>query len=67
MSAEKEMIMASKEAITKRNEGDMVELTEDGTPGAKWTGAMDEYTMSELKCWLLCLSVKALNSWNKSR
>ena len=61
------MIMACNEAITSRNEGDMVELTEDKIPGAKLTGAMDGYTMPELKWWLLCRGVKAPNSWNKKQ
>ena len=59
--------MACNKAITSRNEGDMVELTEDDIPGAKLTGAMDGYTMSELKWWLLCRGVKAPNSWNKKQ
>ena len=41
--------MASNEVLTSRNEGDMVELIEDDIPGAKLTGAVDRYTMSELK------------------
>ena len=40
--------MASNEAIMSRNEGDIVELTEDNIPGAKLTGVMDGYTLSEL-------------------
>ena len=67
MSAEKEMTMASNEAIMSRNEGDMVELTENDIPGAKLTGVMDGYTMSKLKWWLLRRSVKAPNSWNKKQ
>ena len=56
--------MASNKVITSRNEGDTVELTEDDihVPGAKLTGVMDGYTISELKWWLLCGGVKALNS-----
>ena len=50
--------MASNEAIMSRNEGDIVELTDDNIPGAKLTGAMDGYTLSELKWWFLCRSVK---------
>ena len=45
--------MASNEAIMSRNEGDIIELTEDNIPGAKLTGVMDGYTLSELKWWLL--------------
>ena len=67
MSAEKETIMVSNKALTSRNEGDMVELTEDNIPGARLTGAMDGYTMSELKWWFLCCGVKAPNSWNKKK
>ena len=52
MSAEKERIMPSNKAIMSRNEGDTVELTEDDIPGAQLTGAMDGYTMSELKWWI---------------
>ena len=59
--------MASNEAITSRNEGDMVELTEDNITGAKLTGAMDGYTMSKLKWWLLYRDVKAPISWNKKQ
>ena len=62
-----EAIMASSEAITSRNEGDMVELTEHDIPGARLTGAMDGYTMSELKWWLLCRGMKAPNSWSKKQ
>ena len=57
-------IMASNEAITSSNQGEMVELTEHDIPGARLTGAKDGYTMSELKWWLLCRGVKAPNSWN---
>ena len=59
--------MASNEAITSGNDGDMIELIEDDIPGAKLTGAVDGYTMSELKWWLLCRGVKAPNSWNKKQ
>ena len=59
--------MASNEAITSGNDGDMIELIEDDIPGAKLTGAVDRYTMSELKWWLLCRGVKAPNSWNKKQ
>ena len=59
--------MASNEAIMSRNEGDMVELTEDEIPGAKLTGAMNGYTMYKLKWWVLCHGVKAPNSWNKKQ
>ena len=45
--------MASNEAITSRNQGDKIELIEDDIPGAKLTGVVDGYTMSELKWWLL--------------
>ena len=65
--ATNEAIMASNKAITSWNEGDMVELTEHGIPGTRLTGAKDEYTMSELKWWLLCCGMKALNSWNKKQ
>ena len=67
MSDKIETIMASNEALTSRNEGDMVELIDDDIPGAKLTGAVDGYTMSELKWWLLCRGVKAPNSWNKKQ
>ena len=67
MSAEKEMIMASNEAVMSRNEGDTVELIEDDIPGAQLTGAIDGYTMSELKWRLLCHGVKAPNPWNKNQ
>ena len=67
MSAEKETIMASNEAIMSQNEGDTVELTEDDIPGAQLIGAMDGYTMSELKWWLFCSGVKAPDSWNKNQ
>ena len=63
----KETIMASIEVMTRRNEGEMVVLTEDNIPGAKLTDAMDGYTMSKLIGWLLCHSVKASNSWNKKQ
>ena len=66
MTAKKEMIMPSNKVITSRNEGDIVELTEDDIPGAKLTGAMYGYTMSELKWWLLCRSMKAPHLWNKN-
>ena len=59
--------MASNEAIMSRNERDTVELTEDDIPGTRLTGAMDGYTMAELKWWLLCCGVKAPNSWNKKQ
>ena len=59
--------MASNEAITSRNEGDTIELTQDDIPGAKLMGAMDGYMMTELKWWLLCRGVKAPNSWNKKQ
>ena len=65
--ATNEAIMASNEAITSWNEGDMVELTKHNIPGARLTGAKDGYTMSELKWWLLCRGVKAPNSWNKKQ
>ena len=39
--ATNEAIMASNEAITTWNEGDMVELTEHDIPGARLTGAKD--------------------------
>ena len=60
--ATNEAIMASNEAITSWNEGDVVELTEHDIPGARLTGAKDGYTMSELKWWLLCRGVKAPKS-----
>ena len=63
----KETIMASIEVMMSKSEGDMVVLTEDNISGAKLTGAMDGYTMSELIGWLLCHSVKASNSWNKKQ
>ena len=56
--------MASNEAITSRNERDTVELTKDDIPGARLTGAIDGYTMAELKWWLLCHGMKAPSSWN---
>ena len=59
--------MASNEALTSRNEVDMVELIEDDITGAKLTGVVDGYTMYELKWWLLCHSVKAANTWNKKQ
>ena len=65
--ATNEAIMASNEAITSWNEGDMVELTEHDISGARLTGAKDGYMMSELKWWLLCRGVKAPNSWNKKQ
>ena len=65
--ATNEAIMASNEAITTWNEGDMVELTEHDIPGARLTGAKDGYMMSELNWWLLCRGVKAPNSWNKKQ
>ena len=37
--------MASNEAITSGNNGDMIELIEDDIPGAKLTGAVDGYTI----------------------
>lgn len=46
--------MASNKALTSRNEGDTVYLTEDDIPGVKLTGAMDGYMIFKLKWWLLC-------------
>ena len=54
--------------LKNRNEGDMIEsyVIEDNIPGAKLTSTLNGYTMSELKWWLLCCSVKTLNTWNNS-
>ena len=57
--------MASNEGTNVRNEPEAVQLTKSDIPGAKLTGAIDSYTMAELKWWLLCRGVKVPNSWNK--
>ena len=56
--ATNEVIMASNEAITSSNQGEMVELTEHDIPGARLIGAKDGYMMPELKWWLQTHGIK---------
>ena len=58
--------MSSNKVQMDINEGEPIDPTEADIPGAK-SGPMDAHTMAQLRWWLLCCGIKALNSWNKKK